>query len=796
LPRPTPADPSALTDEKIGEVIKKGIDYLYGQFDPKTHMVTHGGAADANAMDLSYQAGLDALCVYSLMQCSLATGDSDPRVMLKGPNMRSMIAALEAANLNGGGHATYAHGLRATALALFVANLHLPEGKDAKPNEDVAELQKASAVLQEDTLYGLTACDGGAYTYVKPKDAPRDFKALLQSYKLLRPNNLPLAVGGWDNSNSQYGLLGVWSAVDSEIGIEIPIEYWALVNNHWEKSQLHDGGWGYSKGNEGPGGGSATLTMTCAGLASEFVAHEYLEPVQMGDKPGRIPFSPAIRNGLDWFEKGDNCITGAPGNGYALYGVERVGLASGFKFFGQHDWYRELATHIVAAQLPDGSLPGGYGGPINSAYSLLFLSRGRHPILMNKLRFDTDGNKGIGYWLNRPQDASNLARFVGHQLENPLNFQVINVDTDWTQWLDSPILEIASHKEVKFNTDQVDKIRNFVEAGGMLFVQADGDSPEFNRAVPRLARELFPKYEFVPVPADHPMYGIDSGVYKLPPRPDLKMINNGSRILMLWSPRDISKYWQARDVVRHKFDFEFGANMFVYAAGKRNLRNRLDSPYVAPAKAPPVATIKLARLDYAGNADPEPGAWRRYANLFQEQTGTKLEVTNIKLSALTPGEAPVAHLTGTAKYLFSPAETAAIKAYVEAGGMLLIDQCGGTGQFDQSTNLMLGKAFPGIVPQTLSPLHPMLAGGLPGTEDLSHYNQTRFRRAAVARGLGHGSALEILAAGKGHVIFTPLDITSGLLSTATGGILGFDSNYCETLVKNIIFWSVDGQTDK
>jgi hypothetical protein len=330
----------------------------------------------------------------------------------------------------------------------------------------------------------------------------------------------------------------------------------------------------------------------------------------------------------------------------------------------------------------------------------------------------------------------------------------------------------------------------------MLYLQADGDSPEFNSMVPKLGLELFPKYEFTPLPANHPMYGIENGVYKLTPRPELKMITNGSRILVLWSSRDISKYWQQRDSVRHKPEFQLGTNMFVYAAGKRDLRNRLDSPYVAQVSAPPIDTIKVARLDYAGNADPEPGAWRRYVNLFQQETGTKLALTTIKLNTLMPGDAPIATLTGTAKYGFSPADIAAIKAYVEAGGVLLIDQCGGTGQFDKSVNAMLGQAFPGIIPQTLSPLHPLLAGGNPGTQDLSHYNQTRFRRTAVSRGLAHGTGLQILAAGRGHIIFTPLDITSGLLATATGGIIGFEPNYCEPLMKNIIFWSVDGQGDK
>ena len=90
--------------------------------------------------------------------------------------------------------------------------------------------------------------------------------------------------------------------------------------------------------------------------------------------------------------------------------------------------------------------------------------------------------------------------------------------------------------------------------------------------------------------------------------------------------------------------------------------------------------------------------------------------------------------------------------------------------------------------------HPILTGGAPGTENLAQAKQ-RFRAAVRARGLAHGTALQQLQAGKGHVIFTSLDITSGLLSTATGGVLGFEPAYSESLMKNLIFWAADGQSD-
>ena len=119
--------------------------------------------------------------------------------------------------------------------------------------------------------------------------------------------------------------------------------------------------------------------------------------------------------------------------GYALYGVERVGLASGFKQFGRHDWYRELAEDAVIQQGANGSWGSGV---VDTSYALLFLARGRHPILMNKLRFDRRGDAAVQYWSNRPRDLSNAARFAARQLERPINWQVVSVDNPWTDWMD------------------------------------------------------------------------------------------------------------------------------------------------------------------------------------------------------------------------------------------------------------------------------------------------------------------------------------------------------------------------
>jgi hypothetical protein len=722
---------TGLTDEAIGQSIQRGVNFLIAQFQDGQ---LHGGEIRND----TYHTGLNALCVYALLQSSFAI--KDERLNLKGPFVRQLIDRMKAMPADTG-TVTYARGIRATALALLAR----PEDKSA---------------LAKDVMYLLQSHIDGAYTYQAP---PRGGSS---------PGRRGMP-GGWDNSNSQYGLLGVWSA--AEIGAEVNSTYWAAVENHWTRCQLADGSWDYS--GYGRSRGNGRISMSVAGVASLFVTHDYLDAPRIGGQVGREPFSPALAKGLRYLETGDNSVN--LDGGYTLYGLERAGLASGFKYFGTHDWYRELAAGVIRTQEADGS----WGGEIETAYHLLFLARGRHPILMNKLRYD-------GYWANRPRDLANLARFGSKEMERPLNWQVVPITRDWTDWTDSPILSISTHTSMTFTPAELDKIRNFVDAGGLLFTQADGGKAEANKWAADLAKSLFPLYEMKDLDDSHEIFSI---LYKPSPRPVLRGVSNGARLLMVHSPTDITQYWQMRQDKTRRSLFELGMNLYLYATGKGDLRNRLTSSYIADQGTARGGTVKVLRLKYAGNWDPEPVAWGRFGRYFQRETDVALNVTAIDLAKLDFKLAPFAHWTGTDAYTPTAAEVAAIRAYVQAGGLLLIEPCGGSGEFYDSARQALLKAFPESRGQMMPKTHPMFNALGPGMDDLS---TPLVRKYVKAKNLGTSGRLDELRSGKGAVIYNPLDITSGLLGTNTWGISGFEPSYASALMKNIVLWSVSEMKDE
>ena len=123
-----------------------------------------------------------------------------------------------------------------------------------------------------DAVYQRGSENPGCYTYQSPgKDAKS---------------------GNWDNSNSQFGVLGVWMA--AEAGLEVPAWYWEIVAEHWITCQTKEGGWGYLR--DQPPTGS----MTAAGLTALFVALDQRYAGRPQEAGGLIS---AIDAGLTWLAR-------------------------------------------------------------------------------------------------------------------------------------------------------------------------------------------------------------------------------------------------------------------------------------------------------------------------------------------------------------------------------------------------------------------------------------------------------------------------------------------------------------
>jgi hypothetical protein len=215
---------------------------------------------------------------------------------------------------------------------------------------------------------------------------------------------------GGDNSNTQFGIIGLWVA--SRYGLPAK-DAFALIEGRFLSTQAQDGGWSYSpEGRALPGGGS-TVAMTCAGLlglAVSRVAREerklsatqsdppagtaddpFFNPTKGdGDKAAPLvaPQKPsgvvdksieAALRAVGSSFGGGRSGAGFAGGGNLLYtwwSIERVAVAYSLDTIGGINWYDLGVEQILPMQGASGSFNDqSYGEDVATAFAILFLTK-------------------------------------------------------------------------------------------------------------------------------------------------------------------------------------------------------------------------------------------------------------------------------------------------------------------------------------------------------------------------------------------------------------------------------------
>ena len=586
----------------------------------------------------------------------------------------------------------------------------------------------------------------------------------------------------YDRSNGQYAVLGMWALADA--GGEIRQSYWQIEDAAWKKAQLPDGGWNYNS--IVPEMRDASPSMTAAGIATLYITQDFTLEDNWSVCKGGVK-NTAIERGLHWMDQHIN--QALVGNFYTMYGIERIGTASGRKYFGTKDWFRIGADFLVANQNADGSWSGSHGPLPDTSFGLLFLARGRAPVLMNKLEYESasGGEKTAAseQWDERPRDVANLAKWVGKEDESYFNWQVVNLLVSPEELHDAPILYIAGSQALSFTKEQEDKLRTFVEQGGMILGNADCGRPIFANNFIALGKKLFPKYEFHATPPNDFIYNEQFKQFRVKPKV-MELSNNVRKLMVLIPDADPARSWQTRSASIKPDMYGLGANIFLYAVDKRNLYAKGDTYIVTPdPSVTPASTLNVARLDLGDNPDPEPGGWPRMAAIMHNTFKTDLKVDLVKPEALSGYK--VADLTGTGKIILSAASRNAIKQFVDGGGTLIVDAAGGDIEFADSVEIELNTIFSG------SKLQPLAENGPPF--DMANfkidkigwrmYAQDRVgdKRHAKLRGMTIGNRIA--------VFFSREDLSAGIVGEPVDGIFGYDPATATRLMTAILLYAIN-----
>lgn len=574
----------------------------------------------------------------------------------------------------------------------YVVSLQTMVFTETARNEDRERIQH-----NVDWLIGAMIRDGGrckGWSYGSPRQANN-------------LNNLSA-----DNSNTQYALLGLHAG--RLAGAKIDREVWQAIQDYYITTQQPDHGWIYNP----VMANNTTLTMTTAGLCGLLISgmelnagREVLQPDGTARNCGVYAENKPVADALRWIAPRFSVHTQLH-TYYNLYGIERAGRLSGQRFFGGHDWYREGCQFLVQAQKDDGSWqePGNRDGwpVISTSFALLFLSKGRTPILISKLAHGQGED-----WNNDHHDARNLVEYASREVfrKLPLAWQIFDTRTIEAptneavrellgDLLQAPIVYFNGHQAPRLTGVQKQLLQQYVEQGGFVLAEACCGRREFDRGFRNLMQELFPDTPLKKLGPEHPIWRAHAVV---PPGAfPLEGIDLGCKTVVVYSPQDLSCLWEANSVQTQRglLAFRLGGNLIAYATGMEPPKPRLTQAEVIQddpeGKEIPRGYLKVAQLRHDGDWHPAPNAMRNLLDHLRKLAQLDVALHTKAIAATDPDlvDYKFLYMHGRAQFAFSAEAVKNLRLQLEMGGFLLADACCGKPAFDRAFRELVGQLFP------------------------------------------------------------------------------------------------------
>ena len=641
--------------------------------------------------------------------------------------------------------------------------------------------------------------------------------------------------GWWDNSNTQFAVLGLREA--SFAGYQVKQKVWERARDHWlsvlegNPETQSGAGWSYNGGN---GNGSTSGSMTVAGIASLSIVESFLQTdTDIGpggeieccgnsvEQPGDVALDGAVR----WMSRNIQ-VTANPGGAghllYYLYGLERAGRFTGTRFFGDKDWYREGASFLVRGQSP---VNGSYRSQneseevVATSLALLFLSKGLAPVVVNKLKYgpreQVTGDVVGRSWNKHRRDVSNLVDYITELPKWPklMTWQSVDLAVaangeGVNALLQAPVQLIAGDGDLgTIQGKQLDLLKDYIAQGGFLFIVRNCDSPGFDRDVRRFVRDLLPseEYRLEKLPPTHDIYRSEFALTENPP--ELWGVDFGCRTAIVYSPYDLGCRWEkwarfdppgrpiqvTTQIVR---SMRLGTNVIAYATGREvhdKLRrqealakvneNQLDRGH-----------LRIGRLRHSGGWDAAPHALR-HLQAALKTVGIEAASDAATVSATDPilFDHPVLYMHGRKNFAMAPEEIEKLKAYLENGGFIFADACCGATQFDESfrrlAEQIAGKPLVRI-PPTDEMFHPALGHDVRQVRRKMLTANAQSGAFETQENAGEPFLEGIEIDGRFAIVYSKYDISCALERQATPNCQGYIGEDAVKLAVNAVLYAL------
>ena len=763
-------DREALSPEKIQRSIEKARDWLIREQEPD-------GSWECSMRTEDTRVGATSLVMLALANAGVGPGE---------PALRKSLDWLRRQTPE----ETYSVSLQTMVLAML------------SPDADRAIIQRNADLLGASQVTQGPAA--GSWSYGKGK-------------------------GTGDNSNSQFALLALHEA--ARAGAQVRPDVWVKAQQHWVSCANGDGSWGYTIGNSGGSG-----SMTCAGIASVWITSEHIgTPAARAAADtvsccGGASSPKALERGLDWLGKHftvrENPGAGQTWHYYYLYGLERVGRFTARRFIGKADWYLEGARMFVSTQDAfSGAFRGGRieDPVVATSFALLFLAKGRRPVLVAKSRHDPAND-----WNRHGHDVAHLVEHVESKWrkEYPAGLSWHIVDTPSAALEDfqqAPVLWLSGKNAFDLGADAGPRLRRYIDEGGFIFVEACcPESDDFDRRLRQLVGEIFPEPEYALrlLPPEHPAWHAEEIVPPELHRP-LLGVDYGCRTCLIYAPPtdlgrkgpsmpSLSCLWEIGGsssralpkTIRREVDaaLAIGTNVLAYATNRELKRKdelfAFDRGPAEPRDEFDRGQIAIGKLRHGGMCDAAPAALANILRAAARELGVRVDDTPSQIDPADPRlfDYHLVFMHGRQGFTFTEPGRERLRQFFERGGTLLADSVCASSGFTGAFRSEIAAVLPAHKLEELPADDPLFTAGEYGGYDI---RQVTLREPSggdgplAARKRQIAPKLEGIRIGdRWAVIFSPYDLSCALEKQNSMECTGYSRDDAEKIALNILLYSL------
>lgn len=633
-----------------------------------------------------------------------------------------------------------------------------------------------------------------------------------------------------DNSNAQFALLALHDA--ERVGAVVQERTWRLAKAYWESTQNPDGSWGYRRGLPGTG------SMTCAGLTSMIIAAGQLQEPDAKVDGDRIECcqrsdaeTDSIQRAIQWMERNFS-VTHNPGTDqrwllYYLYGLERVGRMTNRRFFGKHDWYREGADFLIQLKAGQGAdLTNRWSGKdrsetndsVATSFALLFLSKGRWPVLMSKLRHGPEED-----WNSHRSDVANLTRYVEAKWKRDLVWQIVDPGPATVEDLlqspvlyycgvNSPLPSGAAEQETLAR-----KLRDYVDRGGFIVAEAYCGGAGFDEGFRKLMERVFPEpeYRLQVLPPEHPIWYAEEEVPASQIRPVLG-VEYGCRTSVVYFPPDkvarpsLSCLWELKyggrdrtysQSVQEQINagVSLGINILAYATNRELIEKEgtWTAQTAKPADEIDRGKLYVASLKHPGGCAAAPRALTNLLNAAGDELKIRVNTEPRELPMTDPSlfNYHLVFMHGRTAFRLTDAERKQLRKFLERGGMIFANSICASKQFAESFRREMKSILPEEDLKSIPVSDPLLTSAYGGF-DLSTVTRRdpQGRQAnqpmKVLERKGPPELEGIKLNNRYAVIFSPYDLSCALEKQETIECQGYTRESAGRIGLNVILYSL------